>query len=65
MYKDKELIKNMYLNAFNYIDDWESELYDTGEKIFCTDYTKADMAEVAACNDWYYYADGSLATDIL
>lgn len=65
MYKDKELIKNMYLNAFNYIDDWESELYDIGEKIFCADYTKADMAEVATCNDWYYYTDGSLATDIL
>ncbi len=66
MYKDIDLIEKMYNNAFDYIANLETKLYTIGDEIFnCDCNTFEEMEEVSECNDWYYYADGSLATDVL
>ncbi len=65
MLSDISLIEKIYKFIFDYLVDWESEIY----KNTLNDLTGASddttMTEISSCNNWYYYADGSLATGLL
>ena len=64
MLSDIDLIDKIYKFIFDYFIKWEDEIY----KNILNDLTSVsddEITEMSKCNDWYYYADGSLATDIL
>ena len=62
---DVDLIEKIYKFIFDYFADWEREIYkDTlDELINAPDDTI--MADLSNANGWYYYVDGSFATDVL
>ena len=65
MLSDVDLIEKIYKFIFDYFADWEREIYkDTlDELINAPDDTI--MADLSNANGWYYYVDGSFATDVL
>lgn len=65
MLSDIDLINRIYQYIFNYFVDWESKIYEDTLNNLTTVPDDATMADLSNCNNWYYYADGSLATDIL
>ena len=65
MLSDIDLISRVYQCVFNYFVDWESELYKSTLNNLITAPDDATMADLSKANDWYYYADGSFATDVL
>lgn len=64
MLSDIDLIEKIYKFIFNYFTDWEDEVYKNTLNNL-TSASDDEIADMSKCNDWYYYADGSLATDIL
>lgn len=64
MLSDVDLIEKIYKFIFDYFIDWEDEIYKNTLNNL-TSVSDDEMREMSNCNDWYYYADGSLATDIL
>lgn len=65
MLLDIDLINRVYQYVFDYFAGWECELYESTLNDLMTVPDDATMAELSNNNDWYYYADGSLATDVL
>ena len=65
MLSDIDLINKVYQYVFNYLVDWESELYKSTLNNLTTVPDDATMVDLSNANDWYYYEDGSLVTDIL
>lgn len=65
MLSDIDLISKVYQYVFDYFVNWEYELYENTLNDLMTAPDDAAMAELSNNNDWYYYADGSLATDVL
>lgn len=65
MLSDIDLISRIYQYIFNYFVDWEGELYKSTLNNLTAAPDNPTMADLSNLNSWYYYADGSLATDIL
>lgn len=65
MLSDFGLINKIYQFIFDYLIAWEHEMYEKTLKDLTTAPNNEIMEELSKCNEWYYYADGSLATDIL
>ncbi len=65
MLSDFGLINKIYQFIFDYLIAWEHEIYEKTLKDLTTAPNNEIMEELSKCNEWYYYADGSLATDIL
>lgn len=65
MLSDIDLINRIYEYIFNYFVDWEGELYKNTLNNLTAAPDNPTMEDLSNLNNWYYYADGSLATDIL
>lgn len=65
MLSDVDLIEKIYKFIFDYFADWECEIYkDTLDKLINAP-DDTIMADLSNANGWYYYVDGSFATDVL
>lgn len=65
MLSDVDLIEKIYKFIFDYFADRECEIYKDTLNELTSAPDDTIMADLSNANGWYYYADGSLATDVL